>query len=346
MTDPVVVVKPDYRVELVNRQARELFPQAVESGMLCHQLSHRSGDPCGGTGHPCPMREARDTGEPVKVVHEHYDEQGRPRFVEITASPLSGDGGVFEGIVESQRDITVRVMAERRLADSAAALKESNELKDLFIDIMRHDLMNPVTGILTTALCALRSEPGVPLADDLQEIARQTRKIVDLVQNASVLAHLESGGELPFRSEDLVQLAEAAIREQGEAAAARGMEIELRAEGPTPARVNPLIGDAFSNLISNAVKYGARGSRITVRLEPGDAAWRFSVTDRGAGVPDPDKEAIFTRFTRREKKGVKGIGLGLSIVRKIVAAHGGRSWAEDNPEGGCVFVVEVPRPRR
>ncbi|RPI05842.1 MAG: sensor histidine kinase, partial [Zetaproteobacteria bacterium] len=178
-----------------------------------------------------------------------------------------------------------------------------------------------------------------------QEIAKQTRKIVDLIQNASVLAHLESGGELPFRDADLLQLAGAAVQEQLGAAAERGMELELRGAGPAIARVNPLIGDAFANLISNAVKYGAEGTRIVVAVEPAAESWRIAVADRGPGVPDKDKQAIFTRFTRRAKEGVKGTGLGLSIVCKIVVAHGGRAWVEDNPGGGSVFIIELPRPK-
>ena len=343
MADPVVVVKPDYRVELVNRRARELFPQAERVEMLCYELSHHGGEPCAGAEHPCPMREARDTGKTAKVIHEHYDEQGCARFVEITASPLKNSQGAFAGVVESQREVTARILAERKLAKYAAELKDSNSLKDLFIDIMRHDLMNPVTGIITTALCALEGDPPAPLKDDLQEIARQTRKIIDLIQNASVLAHLEGGGELPFSDADLGRFAETAIREQRGAAQERDMRIELRGVSRAPARVNPLIGDVFANLISNAAKYGAEGTGIVVRLEPAGAAWRISVADRGPGVPDGDKQAIFTRFTRRAKEGVKGTGLGLSIVRKIVAAHGGRAWVEDNPGGGSVFIVELPR---
>lgn len=343
IADPVVVIEPDYRVEVVNRRARELYPQAGKSGMLCHQLSHHSADPCGGADHPCPMREARETGGTVKVIHEHYDEQGRPRFVEITASPLGDEAGAFRGIVESQRDVTARILAERELAGHAAALRNTNDLKDLFIDIMRHDLMNPITGIITTALCALRGDLAAPLREDLQEIAKQTRKVVDLIQNASVLARLESGVGLPSRELDLAQLAAAAILGQREAAEERGMKIELSGADPAPASVNPLLADVFSNLISNAVKYGDAGSRVAVVIAPAGRGWVVSVADRGAGVPDGDKQAIFTRFTRRAKEGVKGTGLGLSIVQKIVAAHGGRVRVEDNPGGGSVFVVELPQ---
>ena len=344
MDDPVTVVRPDYGVVLVNERARELFPRAGEGeGCLCHQLSHHSDEPCSSAEHPCPMKEVRETGLPVKVIHEHYDEEDRRRFVEITASPLLEEDGSFGGIVESQRDVTERVLAERKLKEYALELEKSNRLKDLFIDIMRHDLMNPAFFILTVAGSALKKDVEPRLREDLQGITRMTRKIVDMIQNASTLAKLEGGGELLRREQDLADMMEAAVREQLGAARERGMTIEVKASPPCPAEVNSLMGEVLSNLLSNAVKYGAEGTVITATVEDCGDTWRIAVADRGEGVPDGDKDAIFTRFTRRSKEGVKGTGLGLSIVSKIVDAHGGRVRVEDNPGGGSVFVVSLPK---
>jgi len=343
MDDPVTVVRPDFRVVLVNARARALFPEAVgRAGALCYQISHHRDEPCSGREHPCPMQSVHRSGRPVKVIHEHFDEGGETRFVEITAAPLQDGTGAFAGIVESQRDVTERVLAERRLREYARDMASTNELKDLFIDIMRHDLMNPAFFILTAVGSALKRDLDPQLHQDLQDIRKMTRKVVDLIQNASTLAQLEGGRELDFRELDLAAMMETAVRDQGSAAAERRMGIDLRTEGPCPACVNPLMGDVFSNLISNAVKYGAEGTEITVDIQRQEEGWRIAVADRGEGVPDQDKEQIFTRFTRRAKEGVKGTGLGLSIVRKIVDAHHGRVRVEDNPAGGSVFIVFLP----
>jgi len=82
---------------------------------------------------------------------------------------------------------------------------------------------------------------------------------------------------------------------------------------------------------------------VDIALAEEEDGWKISVADRGDGVPDEDKTGIFTRFTRRDKEGVKGSGLGLSIVKRIVEAHQGRVWVEDRPGGGSIFVVKVPR---
>ncbi len=70
---------------------------------------------------------------------------------------------------------------------------------------------------------------------------------------------------------------------------------------------------------------------------------KIYVKEWGYGIKDEDKAKLFTRFQRVEKKGVKGTGLGLAIVKRIVDLHGGRVWIEDNPEGGSVFYVKIPK---
>ncbi|NOZ77097.1 MAG: HAMP domain-containing histidine kinase, partial [Euryarchaeota archaeon] len=124
----------------------------------------------------------------------------------------------------------------------------------------------------------------------------------------------------------------------------KGMELANLAEGVYPALVNPLMmEDVFSNLISNAVKYSPEGSRIEVGILDKDTDWQIYVKDWGVGIPEEFKDRLFTRFERFNREGVKGTGLGLAIAKRIVDLHGGRIWVEDNPEGGSIFHVRVPK---
>jgi signal transduction histidine kinase len=91
------------------------------------------------------------------------------------------------------------------------------------------------------------------------------------------------------------------------------------------------------------VKYAPKGKRIIIDSIDTGEFWRIRVIDFGEGISDADKPRIFDRFLRIEKKGVKGSGLGLAIAERIVELHKGRIWVEDNPEGGAVFVVEIPK---
>ena len=69
----------------------------------------------------------------------------------------------------------------------------------------------------------------------------------------------------------------------------------------------------------------------------------MQIRDFGKGIPDKDKPLIFTRFTRLKKEGVEGSGLGLAIVKRLVDLHKGRIWVEDNPAGGSIFCVRLPK---
>jgi signal transduction histidine kinase len=100
------------------------------------------------------------------------------------------------------------------------------------------------------------------------------------------------------------------------------------------------------NLLDNAVKYGPADQLITVRLEARDGHACIEVEDQGPGIPAPDRERIWARFWRLERdrgSAVAGTGIGLSVVRELVALHGGHAWAEDaRASGGACFVIELP----
>ncbi|NIO68335.1 MAG: PAS domain-containing protein, partial [Anaerolineae bacterium] len=105
VAEPIMVIGIDYRVRLMNRAAREFSSGGadVSESLLCYQISHRRETPCDGIEHPCPLEQVRESGQPVTVVHEHYQANGERRVVEVIASPLWGADGTFQGIIESVR---------------------------------------------------------------------------------------------------------------------------------------------------------------------------------------------------------------------------------------------------
>jgi PAS domain-containing protein len=90
VAESIMVIGADYRVQLMNRAAREFSSggASASKSARCYQISHRKETPCGGTEHPCPLKRVRESGQPVTVVHEHYQANGEGRFVELVASPL------------------------------------------------------------------------------------------------------------------------------------------------------------------------------------------------------------------------------------------------------------------
>ncbi len=233
--------------------------------------------------------------------------------------------------------------AVKKLEKLNSELKESNNLKELFIDIMRHDLLNPIGTARSFVELLLEEEHDPEKTVELQAIKRSLDKAIDLIESASKLSKLESSKGLKQEEMDLRRVIEGAVERFIPLASEAGMKIENRIAKSMPVRANRIIEEVFTNLISNAIKYAPEGRRVVLTGEEKDSFWRIKVIDFGEGVRDENKQAIFERFTRKEKRGVKGSGLGLAIARRIVELHNGRIWVEDNPEGGAVFIVEIPK---
>jgi two-component system sensor histidine kinase KdpD len=103
-----------------------------------------------------------------------------------------------------------------------------------------------------------------------------------------------------------------------------------------------LIEQVFVNLLENAARYTPAGTPIEISGVSLGNAVRMDVADSGPGVPPGEEERIFAKFHRGAQDRGGGVGLGLTICRGIVMAHGGRIWAENRPEGGAVFRFTLP----
>ena len=233
--------------------------------------------------------------------------------------------------------------SEKELRRYSRELEDSNKLKDLFTDIMRHDLLNPVGVIRNYAELMLEEEDREEKRQDLEVILRNSEKLISMIKKASTYERLAKIDELEFSETDLGAIFREVIRDFELELRNKKIDVEYRVRGRKKAVVSPTIEDVFSNLLSNAVKYSPEHSRIVVDiLDEGDA-WKIMVKDFGEGIPDKSKEAIFERFQRGDVTSVKGTGLGLAIVKRIVEMHKGRVWVEDNPEGGSIFYVTIPK---
>ncbi|RMF88978.1 MAG: PAS domain S-box protein [Methanobacteriota archaeon] len=222
-------------------------------------------------------------------------------------------------------------------------LERSDRLKNIFIDVMRHDLLNPVGIISGLTELLIEDEEEGERKDTLRMIRKNARRIGDMVYNAGILARLDSGDKPSFEERDLAEVIKEAMAEHAGRAAEKNMDLLFRAKGRHPVHANPLIHEVFTNIIGNAVKYGPEGSNVKIRIEDRRSLWRISICDRGPGIEDENKELVFDRFQRIERGPIKGTGLGLAIVKRVVELHQGRVWVEDNPGGGSIFIVELPK---
>lgn len=246
---------------------------------------------------------------------------------------------------ELEIEVRERMAAEKKLKQYFAQLKHSNELKDLFTDILRHDLINPATVIKGYVEHLLEYEEDVQKTAALKAIERNNLKLIEMIENAANLAKLESVEELDFEEMDIGNILEEVVLNIKPKADEKQIKIEFRREGKHPAKVNKIIEEVFSNLISNSIKYSPEGTTIEVTVTgQNDNGWKVSITDEGDGISENDKELIFNRFERAGKMNIKGTGLGLAIVKRIMELHEGDVGVEDNPSGkGSVFWVTLGR---
>ncbi len=315
----------DMRIIFTNGQANEIYGEDIV-GKFCYQVYEGRNEIC----EDCPAIRSLETGEVIRLVHSQMDKDEMEHFYEITGSPLKDEYKRIIGTLEIRRDITEQ--------------KRSNELKDLFTDILRHDLLNPAGIIKGYAEVMLNMEEDGKKIRALRTIERNNEKIINMIEIAAKFAKLETVEELEFEEMDIGAIFKGVVENFRPKLKEKQMILEFAAEGIYPANVNPVIEEVFTNLLSNAIKYCPEESKIIIDILDSGEEWKVTVTDFGVGISDEDKTKVFTRFKRVGKGSVKGTGLGLAIVKKIIVLHGGSVGIEDNPEGrGTVFWVTVKK---
>jgi signal transduction histidine kinase len=243
--------------------------------------------------------------------------------------------------------------APRELAEIGRTFNEMSEdlsrqkARELaFIAGVAHDLRNPLAALQFSldAMRARRSTWDPDTARIFEILGRQldhvSRMVTDLLETCYIEAGQLTLNRVTF---DLRDAARSVVDLYRPVASDRPIEVDL-GEAPSPVhadrtRVEQVIG----NLVSNSIKYSPAGSRICLGVTHGDGDVELYVSDEGVGIKKEDRENIFRPFWRADEGAKRsGTGLGLSVVRKIVAAHGGTISVESTPGKRSVFGVRFP----
>ena len=232
------------------------------------------------------------------------------------------------------------------LQEQNAKLRESERLKSELVRIVSHELRTPLASVLgfTSLLLTRDIEPG-DQRRYLEIIDSQGRRLSSLLNDFLDVERLEEGQlELARELFDLSTV----VREQTRLFAGQSAKHNL--DVVLPPNPLPVIGDpnrlaqVVGNLLSNAIKYSPDGGTVEVVGERHNGVARVSVRDEGLGIPDEVQERVFTKFFRGNAgaSGIQGSGLGLTIARSVVEAHGGRITFESASGQGSVFWLELP----
>jgi signal transduction histidine kinase len=234
----------------------------------------------------------------------------------------------------------------RGLEDARSELREQNRLKDELISVVSHDLRTPLTSIMGYLELALA--PDTEAADArqfLEVVQRNTGRLHRLVEDLLFVSRVQSGKDaLDLGVVVLGELADHTVA--AALPAAEGAEIKLvcdiRCHEPTIGDEHRL-AEVLENLLSNALKFTAPGGRVTVWVGRVGDAIVTRVSDTGIGISEADRRYLFDRFFRASgTDGVPGAGLGLSIVKAIVDAHGGVVSVQSRLGAGTTFEVRLP----
>jgi PAS domain S-box-containing protein len=226
-------------------------------------------------------------------------------------------------------------------------LERAIRARDEVLGVVAHDLRNPLNTILAAARLFEMQIPEDSIvgqetvATIWRSVKRATRLIDDLLNVTSIDAGQLSVVRHHFGAEELVV---AAVEAHRLLASSASLELRLAAERPLPEiwadRDRCL--QVFENLIGNAIKFTPRGGRIIVSAFAEDGEVHFSVADSGVGIAPESLPHVFDRFWKAKNAKREGAGLGLSICKGIVAAHGGRIWVESARGRGTTVHFTIP----
>jgi two-component system sensor histidine kinase BaeS len=290
---------------------------------------------------PPPMLGAV-VGAAVIATVVAYRRLGRPVSELLEGAERIGSGD-YAARVQPSGPRAVRTLGHA-FNDMAVRLDGSEEARRRFLADVTHELRTPLTVLRAGVEAQL---DGIHPRDDehLTNLLDQTRTLDRLVDDLRTLA-LGDAGRLTLHREaiSLEVLVADAVAAMAPAAARRDVTLTAVAGGPHDLEVDadPVrLGQVLANLLTNAVRHTPAGGSVTVTSEVDEAAATVTVTDTGPGIAG-DPEQVFERF----RSATGGSGLGLTIARQLVEAHGGTVTAANLPGAGARFTVSLPRLRR
>ncbi|HZX79518.1 MAG TPA: ATP-binding protein, partial [Lysobacter sp.] len=252
-----------------------------------------------------------------------------------------------EGDVAIALDLARRAAAAIDNATLYHQLQHEHRRKDEFLATLAHELRNPLAPI-RTGLALLETTDDPALAARTRAVmSRQLGHMVRLIDDLLDLARVTRGTiELKRRPVDVGTLVAGAVEASRPLLDAAGLALEV--DMPEPDRVldadDTRLSQVLTNLLNNAAKFTPAGGRVTLRARASGDRLRMEVEDTGLGLAPDQVERIFEMFVRGHgSEAHGGLGIGLTLARRLVELHGGRLWAEsDGPGRGSRFIAELP----
>jgi signal transduction histidine kinase len=332
--DPVLVVDPEWRVEMANPAARRLLgvtPRGSDGSI------------------PPAWQPPAALREPLLAALQQQRDYRPEGFDHAVPLRSEGKDCYFLPRILSIRDPFGNTLGAAVLLQDVTRFQLLDEMKSNLVATVSHELKTPLTSIRLVVHLLLEETVGslTPKQTELLLDAREnTERLLATINNLLDLTRLERGeGKLQTRPEspgELLQAAAEAIRPRAEDKGLQ-VEVDMPPDLPAVAVDAKRFGHALNNLLDNAVTYTNRGGQINLSATTTPEVVVITVADTGIGIPPEHLPHVFERFFRvPEQSPEGGTGLGLAIVQEIVTAHGGTIICESEPGAGTRFRITLP----
>ncbi|MGC3956408.1 MAG: ATP-binding protein [Verrucomicrobiota bacterium] len=320
-SDPVFIMDRYGRIELSNRAAEELSARLALDGALPPKLTNAVAD---------VLQKDRD------FLPDSFDQ--------VLTWRVAGQERSFLPRLHIMRETDGKPVGVAVVLHDVTRFRLLDDAKTNLVGTVSHELKTPLTSV-RMVLHMLHEKSLGPLNKSQTELVETARKdserLLRMLDALLDIARLEAGASrLNREALAPAELVQEIVEEVRRSAGAQGIDLrtELAAGLPAVLVDRQQIGHVFHNFIANALKHSPPGGKITVATTLlGDRSIQFSVTDEGPGIPAEYQARIFERFFRVPGQAKSGVGLGLSIAREIVVAHGGRVGVHSVPSKGSEF---------
>ena len=296
------------------------------------------------------LRKVFESGTIGRFKFSFMTVAGEERVFDSRLIPEFDDAGEIESVLSIASDVTEQEHASLALQESTARLKEADHKKDEFLATLAHELRNPLAPI-RNALEIMRLSHEAEVHDDARNIIeRQLGQMVHLVDDLLDVSRISQGKvELRLELVDVTGAVQTAVETSRPLIEAGRHNLSVRLPPPQSAMVQADVTrlcQIVSNLLNNAAKYTPDGGRIDVTAEQQDGMAVVTVKDSGVGIPPAMLPRVFEMFAqvdRHAERAQGGLGIGLALVKQLVAMHGGEVEARsDGPGQGSEFTVRLP----